>query len=153
MWWSERDGLKLLEIQRGLSALGYITIISSDSMLTERVIKELEPKQKAAIEEIGFGSLLQLRCRKIDHGEISTAIYSTFSSDYCLGDDEVLDMKRRLKKLGGYANDNVKIWVIQNEIRDCVDGNAMTMGERMRRMRNLKSIQTKMLLNELMVGA
>ncbi|RVX20048.1 hypothetical protein CK203_004495 [Vitis vinifera] len=36
-------------------------------------------------------------------------------------------MKQRLKKLGGYANDNVKIWVIQNEIRDCVDGNAMTM--------------------------
>ncbi|KAL6322350.1 hypothetical protein AAG906_007903 [Vitis piasezkii] len=43
------------------------------------------------------------------------------------GDDEVLDMKRKLKKLSGYANDNVKIWVIQNEIRDCVDGNAMTM--------------------------
>eukprot|EP00261_Vitis_vinifera_P038413 XP_019079656.1 PREDICTED: uncharacterized protein LOC104881339 [Vitis vinifera] len=36
-------------------------------------------------------------------------------------------MKRRLKKVGGYANDNVKIWVIQNEIRDCVDRNAMTM--------------------------
>ncbi|XP_034688178.1 uncharacterized protein LOC117916331 [Vitis riparia] len=36
-------------------------------------------------------------------------------------------MKQRLKKLGGYANDNVKIWVIQNEIRDCVDGNAMTI--------------------------
>ncbi|KAL6311722.1 hypothetical protein AAG906_024611 [Vitis piasezkii] len=36
-------------------------------------------------------------------------------------------MKRRLKKLGGYANDNVKIWVIQNEIRDCVDRNVMTM--------------------------
>ena len=33
-----------------------------------RVIEELEPKQKAVIEEIGFGSLLQLRCRKIDHG-------------------------------------------------------------------------------------
>ena len=33
-----------------------------------RVIEELEPKQKAAIGEIGFGSLLQLRCRKIDHG-------------------------------------------------------------------------------------
>ncbi|KAL6335436.1 hypothetical protein AAG906_029679 [Vitis piasezkii] len=43
------------------------------------------------------------------------------------GDDEVLDMKRRLKKVGGYANDNVKIWVIQNEIRDCVDRNVMTM--------------------------
>ena len=33
-----------------------------------RVIEELHLKQKAAIEEIGFGSLLQLRCRKIDHG-------------------------------------------------------------------------------------
>ena len=32
-----------------------------------RVIEELEPKQKVVIEEIGFGSLLQLRCRKIDH--------------------------------------------------------------------------------------
>nr|CAN61631.1 hypothetical protein VITISV_038788 [Vitis vinifera] len=36
-------------------------------------------------------------------------------------------MKRRLKKLVGYVNDNVKIWVIQNEIRDCVDENEMTM--------------------------
>eukprot|EP00261_Vitis_vinifera_P040711 XP_019081954.1 PREDICTED: uncharacterized protein LOC104882392 [Vitis vinifera] len=43
------------------------------------------------------------------------------------GDDEVLDRKRRLKKLGGYANENLKIWVIENEIRDCVDGNATTM--------------------------
>ncbi|XP_059598878.1 uncharacterized protein LOC109121391 isoform X2 [Vitis vinifera] len=43
------------------------------------------------------------------------------------GDDEVLDRKRRLKKLGGYANEDLKIWVIENEIRDCVDGNAMTM--------------------------
>ncbi|RVX02074.1 hypothetical protein CK203_025485 [Vitis vinifera] len=43
------------------------------------------------------------------------------------GDDEVLDRKRRLKKLGGYANENLKIWVIENEIRDCVDGNAMIM--------------------------
>ena len=33
-----------------------------------RVIEELEPKQRAVIEEIRFGSLLQLRCRKIDHG-------------------------------------------------------------------------------------
>nr|CAN80224.1 hypothetical protein VITISV_027897 [Vitis vinifera] len=32
-------------------------------------------------------------------------------------------MKRKLKKLSGYANDNVKIWVIQNEIRDCIDEN------------------------------
>ncbi|RVX16975.1 hypothetical protein CK203_003420 [Vitis vinifera] len=36
-------------------------------------------------------------------------------------------MKRKLKKLSGYANDNVKIWVIQNEIRDCIDENEMTM--------------------------
>ncbi|XP_059598698.1 uncharacterized protein LOC132252634 [Vitis vinifera] len=43
------------------------------------------------------------------------------------GDDEVLDRKRRLKKLGGYANENFKIWVIENEIRDCVDGNATRM--------------------------
>ncbi|XP_059596623.1 uncharacterized protein LOC132254630 [Vitis vinifera] len=43
------------------------------------------------------------------------------------GDDEVLDRKRRLKKLGGYANEDLKIWVIENEIRDCVDGNATTM--------------------------
>ncbi|RVW83437.1 hypothetical protein CK203_051758 [Vitis vinifera] len=43
------------------------------------------------------------------------------------GDDEVLDRKRRLKKLGGYANENLKIWVIENEIRDCVDGNATIM--------------------------
>ncbi|RVW91074.1 hypothetical protein CK203_039994 [Vitis vinifera] len=43
------------------------------------------------------------------------------------GDDEVLDRKRRLKKLGGYVNENLKIWVIENEIRDCVDGNATTM--------------------------
>ncbi|RVW21601.1 hypothetical protein CK203_109300 [Vitis vinifera] len=43
------------------------------------------------------------------------------------GDDEVLERKRRLKKLGGYANENLKIWVIENEIRDCVDGNATTM--------------------------
>ena len=33
-----------------------------------RVIEELEPKQNTAIQEIGFGSLLQLQCRKIDHG-------------------------------------------------------------------------------------
>ncbi|RVW87075.1 hypothetical protein CK203_048325 [Vitis vinifera] len=64
------------------------------------------------------------------------------------GDDEVLDMKRRLKKVGGYANDNVKIWVIQNEIRDCVDRNVMTMERENERSRNLKSIQIKMLLNE-----
>ena len=32
-----------------------------------RVIEELEPKQNTAIQEIGFGSLLQLQCRKIDH--------------------------------------------------------------------------------------
>ena len=32
------------------------------------VIEELEPKQKTTIEEIGFGSLLELLCRKIDHG-------------------------------------------------------------------------------------
>ncbi|RVW47080.1 hypothetical protein CK203_107451 [Vitis vinifera] len=36
-------------------------------------------------------------------------------------------MKRRLKKLSGYANENLKIWVIENEIRDCVDGNATIM--------------------------
>ena len=33
-----------------------------------RVIEELEPKQNTAIQKIGFGSLLQLQCRKIDHG-------------------------------------------------------------------------------------
>ena len=32
-----------------------------------RVIEELEPKQNTAIQKIGFGSLLQLQCRKIDH--------------------------------------------------------------------------------------
>lgn len=33
-----------------------------------RIVKELQPKQKVAIEEIGFSSLLQLRCIKINHG-------------------------------------------------------------------------------------
>ena len=33
-----------------------------------RVIEELEPKQKTTIKEVGFGNLLQIQCRKIDHG-------------------------------------------------------------------------------------
>ena len=33
-----------------------------------RVIEELQPKQKTTIKEVGFGNLLQIQCRKIDHG-------------------------------------------------------------------------------------
>ncbi|RVW58872.1 hypothetical protein CK203_108327 [Vitis vinifera] len=36
-------------------------------------------------------------------------------------------METKIEKLGGYANEDLKIWVIENEIRDCVDGNATTM--------------------------
>ncbi|KAL6348671.1 hypothetical protein AAG906_019370 [Vitis piasezkii] len=49
-----------------------------------RVIENLEPKQKAAIEEIGFGSLLQLRCRKIDHGLCLWLINSFNPNTYML---------------------------------------------------------------------
>ncbi|RVW71077.1 hypothetical protein CK203_061499 [Vitis vinifera] len=137
-----------------------------------RVIENLEPKQKAAIEEIGFGSLLQLRyidsIKKMNWAEFVLSYLVHGIEEFkkkqqsgvcgCLlflmlfyhehisfeekflplytrpspritawGDDEVLDRKRRLKKLGGYANEDLKIWVIENEIRDCVDGNATTM--------------------------
>ena len=49
-----------------------------------RVIKVLEPKQRAIIEEIGFGSLLQLRCRKIDHGLCLWLINSFNPNTYML---------------------------------------------------------------------
>ena len=49
-----------------------------------RVIEELEPKQKVVIEEIGFGSLLQLRCRKIDHGLCFWLINSFNPNTYML---------------------------------------------------------------------
>ena len=38
--------------------------------------------------------------------------------------------------------------MIQNEIRDCVDRNAMTMERENEEEGNLKSIQIKMFLNE-----
>ncbi|RVW67450.1 hypothetical protein CK203_064177 [Vitis vinifera] len=40
---------------------------------------------------------------------------------------KINDDETKIEKLGGYANENLKIWVIENEIRDCVDGNATTM--------------------------
>ena len=49
-----------------------------------RVTKELEPKQKAPIEEKRFGSLLQLRCRKIDHGLCFWLINSFNPNTYML---------------------------------------------------------------------
>ena len=49
-----------------------------------RVIEELELKQKTAIEEIGFGSLLQFRYRKIDHGLCLWLINSFNPNTYML---------------------------------------------------------------------
>ena len=49
-----------------------------------RVIEELEPKQKATIEEIRFGNLLQLRCRKIAHGLCLWLINSFNPNTYML---------------------------------------------------------------------
>ncbi|RVW21390.1 hypothetical protein CK203_106921 [Vitis vinifera] len=127
-----------------------------------RVIENLEPKQKAAIEEIGFGSLLQLRyidsIKKMNWAEfvlsylvhgieefkkkqqsgVCGCLLFLMRNSYRYILDLLLGLllgemmkywigKRRLKKLGGYANENLKIWVIENEIRDCVDGNATTM--------------------------
>ena len=51
-----------------------------------RVIEELELKQKTAIEEIGFGSLLQLRCRKIDHG-LCLWLINSFNPNCCASEN------------------------------------------------------------------
>ena len=48
-----------------------------------RVIEELELKQKTAIEEIGFGSLLQFRYRKIDHG-LCLWLINSFNPNTCM---------------------------------------------------------------------
>ena len=49
-----------------------------------RVIEELESKKKATREEIGFGSFLQLWCRKIDNGLCLWLINSFNSNTYML---------------------------------------------------------------------
>lgn len=49
-----------------------------------RILEGLQPKQKAAIEEIGFCSLLQLWCIKIDHALCFLLVNNFNSYSYTL---------------------------------------------------------------------
>eukprot|EP00261_Vitis_vinifera_P037664 XP_019078907.1 PREDICTED: uncharacterized protein LOC104880859 [Vitis vinifera] len=159
-----KESSKQYSLQKGVVPKLYLQTRCSPERVI-RVIENLEPKQKAAIEEIGFdidsikkmnwaefvlsylvhgieefkkkqqsgvcGCLLFLMLFYHEHISFEEKFLPLYTRPSpritAWGDDEVLDRKRRLKKLGGYANEDLKIWVIENEIRDCVDGNATTM--------------------------
>ena len=49
-----------------------------------RIVHALQPKQKAALEDIGFGAILQLRCTKIDHGLCLWLVNNYIPTSYTL---------------------------------------------------------------------
>ena len=114
-----------------------------------QILEGLQPKQKVAIEEIGFDSLLQLRCTKIDHGlcfwlvnnlnpySYTLEVYNTYIKflemdvEFILGLKEkglIIDMNTNISNendlCGKYYDKKgrLPLVILENQIREDING-------------------------------